>query len=581
MRSLTIISLLFSLLFLSSCTNEKRQDDESFSISTRINKDPSSLNPIKTSSSTEAIINQYIFLHLANYHPHSLELIPVLLESIPEGKITDSGENKGTLRFDCRIKEQATWDDGSAVTGYDYLFTIKTIRFDPLKVNPSLRSIFREMIDIQVNNKDPKSFSIFVNKDYFLARELSLISEVLPEYLYDPGKSLRKIDFKSMYEKTGSDFSVENDSLQQFIDFFNHADCGRTLVAGCGPYKLVDWQTNQKLILEQKTNWWGEEFADNPYLKAYPNRIEFSIIPSENAALNELKNGSLDMIYRMDGMNFTKLQEDEKIKDKLTFHNPAQLKYYFIGINNHSPFFNNKQSRKALSHLLDLDAFIKNQENGSGVRLIGPIHPIRSYYNDTLPPIQPDVRKARALLADAGWIDSNQNGILDKTVEGELLEFRPQMLITGGSISKNIALTLQERAKEVGIDIEVITKNSKLINSEIANRNFDLYPTGLNVGLYPEDLYQSWHSSNDYPGGRNRFGFSNAEADKIIEEIRFSKDSTELDNLYRQIEALIYEEQPLLFLYAPTNNIVVNARFIPEITVKKHGFFLNAFRLQE
>jgi peptide/nickel transport system substrate-binding protein len=575
----TLLVLLLVLIFLSSCKEENKKDQSSFTITVRISKDPSFLNPLKTSGTAEAIINQYIFLPLANYHPQSLELMPILLDSIPEGVEINSGEHAGSLRFDCRMKEDAKWKDDSPITGYDYLFTIKAIKYPPLQVNPSFRSVFKQLKDIQVDPLDPKRFSVFVDKDYFLGKELALVAEVLPEHIYDSAKSLRAIPFVSLDGVEKMDPPVDNDSIQSFITSFNHADCGRSLVAGSGPYQLKDWMTNQRVVLEEKNDYWGDNYPDNPYLQSYPKQIHFSIIPSDETAITELKNGNIDLLYRINGINFSKLKEDSLTTSLFSFHSPAQLKYYYIGINNHSPFFEDKRCRKALSHLIDLDLFIKNHENGMGLRLNGPIHPISSYYNDTLQNIRRNPSLARELLYEAGWKDTNGDGTLDKMIEGKRKELKPILLTTGGSISRNLALTLKERGQEVGMDIEVITKNSKLIRSEIAKRNFDLYPTGINYGLYPLDLYQMWHSSNDYPGGRNRFGFSNAKADEIIEKIRVTKDSTTLDHLYREIQVIIYEEQPWMFLYAPTNNIAVNKHFSPVITVKKHGFFLNAFEL--
>jgi peptide/nickel transport system substrate-binding protein len=151
------------------------------------------------------------------------------------------------------------------------------------------------------------------------------------------------------------------------------------------------------------------------------------------------------------------------------------------------------------------------------------------------------------------------------------------MLISGRKLGKNLALILQERAKKVGIKIDIVTKSSKLIRTEIANRNFDLYPSGINYGLYPEDLYQYWHSDNDYPGGSNKYGYNNPDADRLIEDIRQTKDTKELEILFREIQEVIYEDQPFVFLYAPTNNIVVSKNLDALITVKKPGIFLNAF----
>jgi peptide/nickel transport system substrate-binding protein len=557
---------------LFSCKKDTPPETSSYSISVRITKDPNFLNPLKSSAVTETLINQYIFLPLANYHPQTLQLIPVLIEAVPEGEMVSSGPYEGSVRYDCTMRKEARWSDGNPITGYDYLFTINAIKYEALKVNPSIRSVFNQMKGVVVNQDEPRNFSIFVNSDYLISKELSVIAEVLPEHLYDPASVLRKL----MNDGT----EVNADSIKAFVDFFNHADCGRTMVEGSGPYEILEWQTNQKVTLRKKTNFWGSSFRDNPYLSANPEKIIFKVFPSENTALTELMSGSLDVMHNLDGNSFSKLRSDDKLSGTLNFYNPSQLRYYYLGINNRSPFFNDKKTRWALAYLMDIDAFIANQENGMGIRTNGPIPPYRSYYNDTLKYLEFNAIKANQLMDEAGWLDQDGDGIREKNIDGELIEFRPMLVNNGRTLSKNLSLTLQQKAKDAGIAIEIITKNSKLIRSEIAKGNFDLYPTGKSIGLFPEDLYQFMHSDNDYPGGSNVYGISNEQLDELIEEVRKAKDIASLENLYREIQSLLYEQQNLIFLYSPTNNIAVNQRFEPEITIKKPGFFLNTFKLK-
>ena len=139
---------------------------------------------------------------------------------------------------------------------------------------------------------------------------------------------------------------------------------------------------------------------------------------------------------------------------------------------------------------------------------------------------------------------------------------------------------LQQNCKEAGIAIDIVTKDPKLIPQDIASRRFDLYPTGVQLGLYPEDLYQSWHSSNDFPGGSNRFGFNNPKADQLLESLRETTDVEETKRLMREFQELIYEEQPLIFLYVPTNNIVYNKNLNVKTSIKAPGFLINTIRSQ-
>ena len=577
--SVILYTLVASLLILSAC-KEKSSQAEPPSISVRIKADPSFLNPLKSMGTKETEINQYLFLPLANYHPASLQLIPVLIDSIPLGIIHSDGPHAGQIEFKCHLRDDANWDDGKPITASDYLFTIKAIKYEKLQVVPSLSSIFGEMLEVEIDPGNPKSFSAYLNKDFILAKELALIMELLPEHLYDPDFTLRNYRLtKGELESVVVLDSILAEKTDRFISAFNHADNGRTRIYGSGPYQMGDWQTKQRITLVRKDGWWGDAHPDNPYLTQYPERIFFDVYPDDQTALTALQNGSLDVIGNLDGYNFQRLKKDERLSDRLLFYSVPQLSYYFIGINNQDKLLKDKNLRKALARLLDLDAFIQNQENGLGVRLQSPIIPSRSYYNDTLAEIAYDPEGALQLLKASGWQDSDQNGVLDKILDGKKVDCELEILIAGKPLGKNLALTLKERASQIGVKIDIVTQDARIIRGEIASRDFGLYPTGVNYGLYPEDLYQSWHSDNDYPGGSNKYGFNHPVADSIIELIRETSDSTRLDHLYREVQAVIYEEQPCIFLYAPTNNIIVNKRLKPMITVKNPGYFLNGFQI--
>ena len=574
-----LLGMLVGLLLFTGCRKEAAPE-ESFTVSVRIKTDPSFLNPLKSMGQLEGELTQYLFLPLADYHPASLQLIPILIDTIPVGIVHTDGTHAGRIEFRCRFREEAKWDDGSPITAQDYLFTVKAIKLEQLQIAPAIRSIFGQMLAIEPDSEDPRAFSVFLDKDFLLAKELAVITEVMPAYRYDPEGALAIFDIRDgLLAFPEPPDSTQLTRFDRFVETFNHADNGRKWVEGSGPYRLESWQTKQRISLIRKENYWGSAFPLNPYLNQHPERILFEVYPDDQAAFTAIQNGTLDVIGGLDGFNYSRLKADERAAERISFYTQPLQSYYFIAINNDDEMLKDKNLRKALARLIDVETFIQNQESGLGVRLQGPILPSRQYYNDTLEPIPYDPEGARQLLTASGWTDSNGNGTIDKQIDGKRMECSLEILITGKPLGKNMALTLKERASEVGIDIRIVTRDARLVREDIAARKFDLYPNGLNYGLYPEDLYQSWHSDNYYPGGSNKYGFEHPKIDSIIEEIRETLDSTKLDHLYREFQAVVYEEQPSIFLYAPTNNILVSKRLEPLITAKQPGYFLNAFRI--
>lgn len=571
--------LCFALILLiSGCKQGRNNENQDFSVTIRIPRDPATLNPIKSSGTVENDISQYLFLSLADYDPATLDLVPVLIEAMPNPVRIDTGRLAGTVRFDCVMRKEAVWDNGSPVTGNDYLFTIKTIKHPDISANPALKSIFQVLRDVEISEDDPKRFFIYVESSYAQARELALIVPVYPEYLYDPDNALRKYELEDAELAGLKTPNTIRDSLSgAFVDRFNHMDCGRVLAGGANAYALAEWQTNQHIILRRKSDWWGHKLSHNSFFKANPSQITFKVIPDPNTAIVSLKSGQLDVLDQLDGLNFSRLKEDGSLKGKFSFDSPGRLVYYFIGLNNHNPILKDKNVRKSLAHLMDVDLFIRNFEMGNGIRLQSPVLPFRSNYHKGLKPIVYDQAKAGNYLRNAGWIDSDKDGVLDKVINGKKTALKLRILIPGNELSKNLALMLQQNCREAGISIEIITKDPKLIPQDIASRDFDLFPTGVSLGLYPEDLFQSWHSSNDFPGGSNRFGFNNPEADRLLEQLRETTETEASKRMMLEVQQLIYDEQPLIFLYMPTNNIVYNKNIGIKTSIKAPGFFANTF----
>lgn len=229
-RNSIVVFFLFSTLFLltQSCKQGNQGQNQEFSVTVRIPRDPATLNPIKSSGTVENDISQYLFLPLADYDPVSLDLVPVLIEALPNPVSIDTGKWAGTLRFDCLMRKEAVWDDGSPVTAFDYLFTIKTIKHPDILANPALKSIFQVMRDVEVSPDDPKRFFIYVESTFLNARELALIVPVYPEYLYDPDQALQNYELENSALNNIASNDQKRDSLiSAFVKSFNHIDCGR------------------------------------------------------------------------------------------------------------------------------------------------------------------------------------------------------------------------------------------------------------------------------------------------------------------------------------------------------------------
>ena len=197
---LGILCFVFILLF--SCETDPKQDDEtttadqSFSVVSHLNAEPDMLHPIlSTSGYTRSVTNQ-IFSNLVHYNTETLELSPMLAKSLPKTTLITEGENKGKVRSDYEIHEEAIWDDGTPITGHDVDFSLKAV-MNPKVPAAQYRSFSNQFRDIIIDPDNPKKFSTISN-DYFLVDYILADIPVFPAHIYDPEGLMKNFTIKQL-----------------------------------------------------------------------------------------------------------------------------------------------------------------------------------------------------------------------------------------------------------------------------------------------------------------------------------------------------------------------------------------------
>ncbi len=543
----------------------------------RKKKDPQKLHPFIYPSPSARDVYQYIFPQLADFDPESLELIPVLIKAIPEEVKITEGPYAGSIKFTMEYLPDAKWDDGKDITAADYIFSIKAVKNIRVKAG-GYRSHLQFISDVVVDPNNPKKFDVIFSKDYLLAKETACTLETYPAHIYDPKGVTASLSLGDVADEEKLKEIIAKDStIMQWVDDMNGLKYGREIVNSCGPYQLSEWVTDEYIILDRKENYWAKG-TSSPFLMAGPKRIVFDILPDETTAITQLKEGNIDLMPEVSGSVFSNLQSEENNYQYLT---PQLTKYYMIALNNDSPELSDKTVRKALGHLIDIDNVIKSIDYGNGTRTVGPIHPGKSYYNKSLSPLSYDVKKAKSMLAEAGWKDSNNDGTIDKMIGGNQTELELDMYVSEGKLGQQIALLMKEATAGAGIKMNVIQKPYKQIENEhLKKKDFDMTPMMVRQDLVLDDPYSRWHSDHTKLGGRNIYGFENEEMDRITKEIQISDDPNVRNKLYSRVQEILYEEQPVIFLYAPSERIIANDKWNVSSTVRRPGYLANTFTLK-
>ncbi|MEM9821621.1 MAG: ABC transporter substrate-binding protein [Bacteroidota bacterium] len=568
--------LLIGMLFLTSC-RQHLPDDRGNSVFIRLAAEPGRLHPLLSLTAPAKQVEMHLFLPLLQFDSKSLELRPALAKSLPEIRSIEEGPFRGGVTYTFEIHPAAKWDNGQAILATDYVFTIKALLNPNVPAAP-YRAYLNFLEDIKIDPNNPRRFTILTNRPYILAEAALANIEVYPAYHYDPDSLMNAYTISQLTDSTW--LASQADQELQLKDFAlsfadNSLAKNEQKVVGAGAYRLKEWIPGQSIHLEKKADWWGNELV---YLESGPAALHFQIIPDLNAAIGLLKAAQLDAMSGIPPDLFLQLKGDAAFARSFQLHSPQKLSYYYVGLNGNTSKLADRRVRRALAHLLDVDQLIETVLYGLAERVNGPIHPVKPYYNQALPAIAFDLEKARALLLESGWKDTDGDGILDRQVDGVKTDLSLEFKYSSNNkIAANVGLLLKENARKVGVEIQPRPVAFNLLVKEYRRRDYEMVylawirPPGL------DDLRQSWHSSGNIPGGSNRTGFGNAASDQIIDKIRTNFDVQERKELYISIQEMIYEEQPYIFLYTPLECMAIHRRFDAMPSVKYPGFFPNEF----
>lgn len=571
---------LFALIFGCCCTALHAQTKEhAFSVFINISAKINDLHPLIASGANSAYLKANLFGGLLEYEPATGNLRPLLATARPTIETVADGPYAGKWKISYEIRPEAAWDNSTAITAADYLFSLKIICNPALPLLAGARNGLSFIDSVALDPQNPRRFSIFCNRNYFLAENATGLMYILPAHIYDPDQRLQAFSLSQLRAADPA-----HPSLQAFADNFyqDRYKSDPRYISGFGAYRVREFVPEKRIILERKANWWGDKVKDAPALQIGPDELVYLRMDSEVEAVRALKDGKLDVMRINRPTIFVDLLNNPALRDRFNIVTANNYAYYHVGYNLERPQLADKRVRLALAHLFNRDQFISDIFQGMARPITTPVSLHKSFAHPKLKPIAFDPNKARKLLADAGWKDSDGNGILDKTIDGKQQEMRLQFYYNEGNyVRQNVGLLLQADAQKAGIDIQVNAVRWDSLLTRLDQGQFDLYCIATIQEPGWDDFWNTWHSSAIYPHGSNRGRFRNEASDKLLETIQHTLDEKQLKKLYLDWQELIYEEQPQLFLFAPPQLMVISKRFSHnEPTVVAPNFAERFFQLK-
>lgn len=526
--------------------------------------DSDKLNPLTSTDAHATYIEYNIFMYLLDVNKETLELNPSLAKARPVIREINEGEFAGGLAIDYEIREEAVWDNGAPVTGYDVEFTLKAVK-NPLSDCEHLRPYLDFISHIEIDQANPKKFTFF-SKDHFFAAESSsgFQAYIIPEYIYDPKGLMKDFSIKQLSDAATANNLRGNEKISAFANEFNSEKHQREkgFVVGCGPYEFVSWTTTQRIVLQKKKNWWGDKLAETAVnFSAKPDKLIYEIINDRTTAQTAMKDDALDISDALREKDFNDLMANESFTQMYNLNHPPSLSYVYIGMNMKNPALSDVAVRKALAYTTDRQKIIDVLLYKLANPMIGVIHPTKKYAKKELEPYTYNLATAQKVLDDAGWKDSDGDGIRDKVINGKKTQLSFTFKYNAGNDTREkIGLFFKESCKKIGVNIEVLSREWTVFLDETKNHNFDIYCGAWIQDPTEDDPKQLWHTQS-YNGGSNYVGFGNTQSDLLIEAIRKEMNEEKRTELYHQFQTMINEQIPYIFIYTPDARLVISKRF--------------------
>lgn len=514
-----IAIVVMSLSALISCSSKSSTDKgNTFYISYM--SEPTTLNPINSSDMYATRVHLFVIDGLLTRDPNTNEYMPGLAESwtvSPDGK---------TYTF--KLRKDVKFSNNTPLTAKDVKFSFDAV------LNPEFEAAHKLAYFQNINSPtiiDDHTIEFTVKSKYFGNLEtLATGIKIVPESIY-------------------SKQSKENKLAKELV--------------GSGPYKILKYNKSKSIILTKNKDWWGYK-SDQANLKDIHrfDKIFIRFVKEDAIRLELLKKGKL-LYSEVKGEEFVKKIDTTKQEwshlDKHEVENDAYKGYSFIAWNLSNPLFSDKKVRVALAHLMNRELLLEKFQYGKSYLAAGPLYTQSMYADKSVKPILFDIPKAKKLLAEAGWVDSDKDGILDKQINGKKVNFTFGLLNPNRDTEKYFTV-YKEDLKKAGIDLDIKNIDWNSFVKALNERKFDAVTLAwMNTeDAIDVDHKQIWHSESADSSGSNFIGYKNPLVDKLIDQSRAELDREKRIPILQKVYKTIAEDAPYLFMFTPKVMYVVD-----------------------
>jgi len=507
---------------------ESREPENGGTLARALPSDVVTLNAIVAPDFTSYLVYKWIFDPLIDYD----------IDMKPVGVLAESWEvSEDNLVTTFHLRKNVTWHDGEPFDADDVVFSYDTVMdptVDAINKRPSFAKVEKvERVDahtVKVNWKQPYAPGIAAWNFH-----------IMPEHVYGYGKG------------DGESFNRHPKNAEP---------------VGTGPFRFSEWKRGERVVL----------LANDDYFNGRPHldKVIFKVIPQPETRLASFKTGELD-VTGISADQWNRLKGDRSFLDRVHIFEYYGRAYYFVGWNQDgsNPFFADKKVRQAMTYAMNRKGVVDRILLGHGTRATGPFYIKGWESNPAVKPYPYDPAKASALLEDAGWSDSDGDGIRDK--DGEPFSFECLTVAEAPMFARFLEI-FQQDLMRVGVKLEIRTIEWKVFQERTHRHAFQAYLTGWRIADDP-DPYHMFHSSQaelleDGMGvGQNDVSYRNERLDALIEEQLRTMDFEARQKVFWKIHELVAEDQPHTYLFAASETAAVRNDF-QNVRVSRAGYGL-------
>ena len=292
---------------------------------------------------------------------------------------------------------------------------------------------------------------------------------------------------------------------------------------GTGAYELVEWRRNDRVVMKARPDY----FREAPAIAD----VVFRTMPEASSRLAALQAGQVDIITNVPADNAVEVEgSGSAVVKSVESSRIASVWLNMI----ESPELKKPEVRVALNHAVDVDTIIEQVMSGYGVRVATIVPPYFTNYDSTIEPIPYDPARARELLAQAGYPDG----------------LRLELMVPQGRypFASEVTQAIASYLGEVGVEVKVNTVDFGVFAEATQARKI---PDGF-FGAWGEEFFNPIDELNVavITGDKGFSWYSNPEIDRLTEEAGRTLDAQKQQDLVSQIQELMLQDPPFIFLFA-------------------------------